>query len=75
MMISFKKCHLITQECLQFLQRIYQEDLDELQNEAEYGLNTDRKGAKHVVSVQNYALFICIVFVHFFSFTDVGNKS
>ncbi|XP_048738682.1 centrosomal protein of 95 kDa-like [Ostrea edulis] len=31
-----------------FLQRIYQEDLDELQNEAEYGLNTDRKGAKHV---------------------------
>lgn len=31
-----------------FLQRIYQEDLDELQNEAEYGLSKDRKDARQV---------------------------
>ncbi|XP_061187769.1 centrosomal protein of 95 kDa-like [Saccostrea echinata] len=34
-----------------FLQRIYREDLDELQNEAEYGLSKDRKDAKQVEDV------------------------
>ncbi|XP_078340218.1 centrosomal protein of 95 kDa-like [Crassostrea virginica] len=46
-----KKESDVNKRKVDFLQRIYQEDLDELQNEAEYGLSQDRRGAKEVEEV------------------------